>query len=128
MFYVLATQPKVFSKLRAEIIEHFGEELNNRKKITFEGLKSCRYLQHFINETLRMYPTVPLNMRTAAKDTTIPRGGGPDQSQPVPVRKGQIVGMVMYAMHRREDLWGEDSNVFRPERFENRKLDWSFLP
>ncbi len=34
------------------------------------------YLQHTLNETLRLYPSVAVNDRTALHNTTIPRGGG----------------------------------------------------
>jgi len=128
LFYNLSTHPRVFNKLRTAIISDFGESLDSNKKIEFGTLKSCRYLQYVISETLRLYPVVPLNVRTAVRDTTLPVGGGQDGSKPVPFRKGQTIGMVFYAMYRREDLFGADANEFRPERFEDRKLDWSFIP
>ncbi|PKX99701.1 putative cytochrome P450 family protein [Aspergillus campestris IBT 28561] len=89
--------------------------------ITFTSLKDCRYLQAFLNEVLRLYPIVPNNRRTAVRDTTLPRGGGPDGSRPVYIRAGQQVLYSVFAMHRRVDLWGEDANEFRPER-------WEYLP
>lgn len=38
------------------------------------------YLYFFCNNyiVLRLYPLIPFNGRTAQKDTTLPRGGGPD--------------------------------------------------
>jgi cytochrome P450 len=78
---------------------------------------------------LRLYPPVPLNARTAIKDTTIPVGGGPDGLSPVFVSKGQDVSYSVWAMHRREDLWGGDAAKFRPERWEGSKVrGWQYLP
>jgi cytochrome P450 len=94
----------------------------------FAQLKSCRYLQWVISETLRLFPTVPINVRSAARDCTLPVGGGEDGSKPIPVRKGQTIGMIIFAMHRLKDVWGEDADEFKPERWENKKLDWSFIP
>ena len=34
----------------------------------------------------------------------------------------------VFVMHRRKDLWGEDADVFRPERWESRKPGWDYLP
>ena len=120
----LALHPDVFAKLRNVILCDFpsGED------ITFAKLKGCRYLQHFLSECLRLHPTVPVNQRIANKDTTLPVGGGPDQSSPIALRKGQPVLFSVYVMQRRKDLWGPDADKFRPERWEQRFQSWQFLP
>ena len=63
IFYYLATKPHVFNKLREEIIKDFGETLEPNTKIDFARLKSCKYLQYVISETLRLTPVVPINLR-----------------------------------------------------------------
>ena len=120
----LALHPDVFIKLRSIVLRDFqpGAE------ITFAKLKGCRYLQHFLNEVLRLHPTVPFNQRVAVKDTTIPVGGGPDQLAPVAVRKGQLVCFSVYLMQRRKELWGTDALDFKPERWEQKIPAWQFLP
>lgn len=123
----LARNSRVFAKLRAIIIEEFGT-FNSPKPITFETMKACSYLQYIINETLRLYPNVCMNSRRATKDTTLPRGGGPDGEAPVYVRKGKEVNYYAISMHRRKDIWGEDAEEFVPERWENKKRSWEFLP
>ncbi|TPX16216.1 uncharacterized protein E0L32_004211 [Thyridium curvatum] len=128
LFLMLAKHPRVFDKLRAEIVKEFGTRDEPRGQITFYRLKKCQYLQWTLNETLRLQPPGPLNSRQAAVDTTLPTGGGPDGRSPIAVRKGQPINLCIYTMHRRQDLWGEDALEYRPERWENRKNDWSFLP
>ena len=66
---------------------------------------------------LRLYPSVPVNSRSAVRTTTLPVGGGPDGKSTVLVRKGEAVGFCPYAMHRREDIFGPDAALFRPERW-----------
>ena len=127
VFYELSRNPHVFEKLRSEVVEHFGT-YHQPKEITFEGLKDCKYLQNTLRETVRMYPNVPMNSRRAVRDTTLPRGGGPDGQAPVFVKQGQEVNYYVFVMHRRKDLWGDDSEVFRPERWEGRKIGWEYLP
>nr|POF13010.1 cytochrome p450 52a3-b [Quercus suber] len=123
-FARLALHPDIFDKLRTIILRDFpvGED------ITFSKLKSCRYLQHVLNETLRLHPTVPLNYRIAKHDTTLPVGGGPDRKSPIAVPKGASVVFSVYCMQRREDLWGEDVLEFKPERWEQRIPAWQYLP
>lgn len=78
---------------------------------------------------LRMYPPVPLNVRTALKDTTLPVGGGANGLSPIFITKGTSVIYSVWAMHRRPDIWGQDASKFRPERWEGSNLrGWQYLP
>lgn len=68
-------------------------------------------------------------MRNAAVDTVLPLGGGVDGLEPLFVGKGCSVGYSVYGLHRRHDIWGEDANDFRPERWIDLKTRrWEFLP
>ncbi|KAF3935910.1 hypothetical protein ABW20_dc0106133 [Dactylellina cionopaga] len=116
VFYLLVRHPDVEKSLRTAILETFGEE-SAADLLTFESLKSCKYLRWVIDETLRLYPVVPFNVRAPFEDTTLPLGGGPDGKSPIFVPKGTPIEYSVYAMHRREDIWGPDANWFRPERW-----------
>ena len=124
---MLARNPEVFTKLRETIISTFGT-YSNPQNITFSALKSCQYLQYIMNEVLRLYPVVPFNRRNATRDTTIPRGGGPDGQDPVYVRKGQSIIYTTHVMQRRKDLWGPDADQFLPDRWASRKAGWEYIP
>lgn len=129
VFMELSRHPDVYQKLRKEIIETFG---TGRDEITFESLKRCLYLRHVINETLRLFPTVPSNYRVATKNTTLPLGGGSDGQSPTFIPKGSIVGYNVFSMQRHPILWGPDSNEFRPERWYDYSPKshhtWDFIP
>ena len=140
---ILAARPDVLHLLRAEIGQLGGE------KPTCETLKSMIYLRNVFFEgilyftwlmnvykasltlvasVLRLYPVGPVNARVARKDTTLPVGGGPHGTQPIMIQKGQQVLYCVYGMHRRKDLYGVDAEDFRPERWEQRRQGWDFLP
>lgn len=112
----------------------------------YETLRNMKYLKYFLNESsatfhpiyilitlttkkaLRLYPAVPGNAREAIRDTYLPLGGGPDGKSPVFVSKGQEVGYTVYAMHRLNPIYGADAQDFRPERWENLRVGWEYLP
>lgn len=127
LFFSLARDSARYTKLRNIILETFGT-YESPTEITFATLKACNYLQHCMNETLRVYPVVPLNARTANKDTTLPRGGGADGKSKIFVPKGMQVDYSVHVMHHRQDIWGEDVEDFNPERWEGRRVGWEFLP
>lgn len=132
VFYCLVRHPRVFSKLRAVILEEFGpyhaDAETATRDITFPKLKGCRYLQHVMSETLRLHSIVAFNSRMAVRDTTLPTGGGPDGSRPVFVPAGTEVNFSTHVMHKRTDLWGDDAEAFVPERWEAVRPGWSYAP
>jgi len=124
-FHVLARRPDILKKLIAEIDELQGV------KPDYESIKGMKYLKNVLSESLRLYPVVPGNSRFANKDTTLPRGGGPDGQSPVFVPKGTMVAYSTYTMHRRKDIYGPDAEEFRPERWsaeEGLRPGWAYLP
>lgn len=66
------------------------------------------YLQPAVAETLRMYPSVPREFRTVLEDGSLPDG--------TRIRKGDFVSFLSYVMGRSCAMWGDDAEVFRPER------------
>ena len=120
--FQLSRRPDVWAKLQAEVATLNG------KPPTFDQIKDLKYLRNILNEALRLYPVVPINAKFANKDTWLPRGGGKDGQSPIFVQKGQMVIWVLYSMHRRADLWGKDSEEFKPERWEGLLPGFNFLP
>ncbi|KAG9258546.1 cytochrome P450 [Emericellopsis atlantica] len=123
LLWKLARRPDVVSKIRAEMMALQG------RKPSWEDLKGLRYLNMVIKEALRLWPPLTTNMRTAVRDTVLPRGGGPDGLAPLFIPKDTPVRWSSYSLHRRKDVYGEDADEFRPERWEGslRPL-WSYVP
>lgn len=113
MTYVLALYPDVYQRLRAEIDEAGSED----QALTADKIRSMRYLRATINETLRLFPPVPFNIRRSTDEPSVL----PSTLSKVPG------GLYMYPrcsitfsplhIHRRTDLWGEDAEEFKPERW-----------
>jgi cytochrome P450 len=131
VIYHLSMEPRILAKLRQEIIATLGLE----RTPTYEDLKAMKYLQHIINEALRLYPVVPYNIRMALNDTTLPVGGGKDGLQPIGIPKGTPIGYSTLIMQRREDLYPPVSSGFPavdkfvPERWDNwTPKAWTYVP
>ncbi|KAI9673877.1 MAG: hypothetical protein M1817_002083 [Caeruleum heppii] len=100
-FYELGRNPEIVRRLRQEILERVGPS----RTPTYDDLKSMKYLQAVLNETLRLYPAVPYNVRLALHDTTLPTGGGPDGTGPIGILKDTSVGYSTLLMQRRAELY-----------------------
>lgn len=122
LFFVLAREVEVWKQLREEIYP-----LNGRKP-TLDELKGLKYLGFCLNETLRLYPIVPGLSRIANNDVVLPKGGGDDGECSTLVAKGTLVVFSLFALHKRKDIWGPDAEEFRPERWQDEKASWNFLP
>ena len=131
LFYELSKHPQVVEKLRSEIISYVGLHCEP----TYDHLKSMRYLQHTLNEVLRLYPVVPFNVRVALQDTTLPHGGGADGKQPIGVLKDTPIAYSTFVMQHREDIYPPPSSefahhlAFSPERWDHwTPRPWTYIP
>ncbi|KAJ7926314.1 cytochrome P450 [Mycena leptocephala] len=75
-----------------------------------------------LQETLRLYPGVPMSERIAVSDAVIPLKGPVTSSEgeqitAIPVRKGQLVTVATASYHRLASQWGNDSDEFKPSRW-----------
>ncbi|KAJ7058564.1 cytochrome P450 monooxygenase CYP63 [Mycena amicta] len=115
--YFIAIYPDVGRKLRAEVLEHCG--LHNTP--THENIRNMKYLRAVINEVLRLYPPVPLNVRESRADAcTLPPSDGTYPSEdPRPFyMPGRTTIMYLPLLTQRNPaLWGPDADVFDPERW-----------
>lgn len=114
----LSNDPVRYAKLRAEVLGTMGTS----GKATYGELKGMSYLNACIDETLRLYPIVPMNIRESLRDTTLPRGGGPEGKSPMAVRKGTQVFYIPLVMQRMQDI--PDVEDWQPERW----ADWTPKP
>jgi len=62
-----------------------------------------------ISEALRLYPSVPIDVKCAVNDDVWPDGTF--------VPAGTMVNYNIYSMGRDTGIWGSDAHVFRPERW-----------
>ncbi|KAG8690868.1 hypothetical protein FRC09_011805 [Ceratobasidium sp. 395] len=108
--YLLTQHPDVLSKLRAEVLEHVGPNAAP----TYEQLKGMKYMRAVLNETLRLFPPVPINERsTNDRPVVVPSSSGPLY---IPGPNVQVLYPLVH-MQRRTDLWGEDGEEFDPDRW-----------
>ncbi|KIK67201.1 hypothetical protein GYMLUDRAFT_37268 [Collybiopsis luxurians FD-317 M1] len=120
--YFLSMYPEIMDRLRKEILEKVGPS----KRPTYDDIRDMKFLRAVINETLRLYPVVPFNVRECIHATTWP---SPDPTQPpLYIPAGAKVPYSVFMMHRRKDLWGPDAEVFDPDRFLDERLKTYLTP
>ncbi|KAL8705570.1 MAG: hypothetical protein Q9201_001310 [Fulgogasparrea decipioides] len=121
VFFFVARQPSSWKRLRNEVLSLEGKPLD------YDNLNSLTYVNHCLKESLRLAPFATFNQRICLQDTVLPMGGGKDGTEPLFVKQGDLVETNFYAMHRDRDIWGDDADEFRPERWEKSHPTWAFM-
>ncbi|THH16444.1 hypothetical protein EW146_g4204 [Bondarzewia mesenterica] len=120
--YLLTRNPDVLARLRIEVLEKVGPV----QRPTYDDIRDMKYLRAVINETLRLFPPVPFNIRETVNATTWPARNGSDKPIYIPAKTS--VPYSVFMMHRRTDLWGPDALKFDPDRFLDERLKKYLLP
>ncbi|KIM24606.1 hypothetical protein M408DRAFT_231551 [Serendipita vermifera MAFF 305830] len=110
--YLLTQHPSVLSKLSAEVHGVLGESHNNEEP-DLDTLRQMPYLRAIINETLRLFPSVPMNVRDSVAERVITSSDGTRYYLPA----GTGITYSQLHIHRSAKYWGPTASEFSPERF-----------
>ncbi|KAF9974960.1 Protein kinase alk2 [Actinomortierella ambigua] len=107
MFYLMhrsTANKEILGKLVDETEEVLGGE-----QPTYESTRKQKYAEACFYEALRLYPSVPKNIKVCVEDDVWPDG--------TTIKKGEFFGWAPWAMGRTKEVWGEDAEVYKPERW-----------
>ncbi|GKE08050.1 cytokinin hydroxylase-like protein [Tanacetum coccineum] len=100
---LLALYPEWQTQLRDEIKEVMGD-----KQIDASMLSELKKIGWVMKEVLRLYPTAPNAQRQAREEIKV---------NDMVIPKGTNIWIDITSMHHDPDIWRDDVNRFRPERF-----------
>ncbi|EGT38275.1 hypothetical protein CAEBREN_31543 [Caenorhabditis brenneri] len=108
--YLLATHPEIQKKLQEEVDRECPDP-----EISFDQLSKLKYMECVMKETLRLYPLgVVANTRKCMRETTI---------NGVTFEEGMNIQVDTWTLHHNPNIWGDDVDEFKPERWESSSLD-----
>ncbi|TGJ82519.1 hypothetical protein E0Z10_g6237 [Xylaria hypoxylon] len=110
--YILSKNAEMQAKLRDEIRTHLPSPSSpspkNSEELATVIDNNMPYLHAICLEVLRYFAPVPITFREAAVDTSI-------NGAPIPA--GTLLTICPRATNRDVSLWGEDAQVFNPDRY-----------
>ncbi|RXW23527.1 hypothetical protein EST38_g2354 [Candolleomyces aberdarensis] len=99
------------------------DEEETEGQLNYDELMNLSYLDGVVRETLRLYPPAPTVLRETLQDVVMPfskpllSSDGKTYITEVVVPKGTKVFPALYAANRNKDIWGEDAEEWKPERW-----------
>jgi len=113
IFYYLLRHPAALARLRRELDGAarrglFGDYETGL--VTWRESQKLEYLDAVVKEAFRMHPAPGLPL-----ERIVPRDGMEIAGRFVP--GGTVVGCSAWVIHRNRDIFGEDADEFRPERW-----------
>ncbi|KAF9558307.1 hypothetical protein EC968_007189 [Mortierella alpina] len=120
MLYALSINQDAQRRLRNELLQTFGRPRHSScKPLTYDEINALPFLNACVKELLRCYPPVAASSRVATKD---------DMLLGYMVPKGTTVRLPLRAIQRLKSVWGEDADVFKPERWLDTELVKEEIP
>lgn len=100
---ILAMNPIWQEKAREEVLQMCGKNTPN-----FENTNHLKIVTMILYEVLRLYPPAPGMFRYTTKKTKLGEFSLPAEVE---------IFLATLAIHHDPEIWGEDAEEFRPERF-----------
>ncbi|XP_035895158.1 cytochrome P450 4c21-like [Anopheles stephensi] len=119
---LLAMHADVQDRVYEEILSIYG---STSLDISYETISAQTYLEQVIKESMRLFPVAPLIGRETIE--TVKLGN-------IVVPPGVTLLINILSVHRNKKLWGEQADVFDPDRFERSMYDarkqhpFSYIP
>lgn len=114
---LIAGRPDIEAMLHEEV-----DSVLSGRTPTMEDVRRLPFTRAIIEETLRLYPPVPLLSREAI---------GPDTLRDTKIDKGDLIIIAPWLIHRHKRYW-DNPDAFLPERFmpgaKTKPLKFSYLP
>jgi cytochrome P450 len=112
IIYQISTHPVTYNRLMAEIKSVLQKRTPDQldKHITWTEGRDMVYLQACIKESLRYHPAI-----CQILPRLVPEGGVELCDQFLPA--GTVVGCNAFTIHRDRGVFGEDAEIWRPERW-----------
>jgi len=109
-FYLLMRNPSAQEGVISNLRETFGNA-SPQLPLSFDSVQSSSlpYVAAVFNESLRLYPPVPVELKECTSSTTFPDGTW--------LPAGAVVIWATWAIGRSKNIWGQDADDFRPSRW-----------
>ncbi|EOA91723.1 uncharacterized protein SETTUDRAFT_152774 [Exserohilum turcica Et28A] len=119
-FYYLVRNPEMLRKAQAEIDAAVAAGLLSSPVKYSEATTKLPYICASIKEAMRMHPSVGLSMQRYAPEEGIETG-----NKFIP--KGYRIGMNPAVVHFDKQVFGDDADEFRPERWLVSEEQWKAM-
>ncbi|TVU21007.1 hypothetical protein EJB05_30616 [Eragrostis curvula] len=103
--FLLSRYPEWQEKLREEVIRECGNAVPNPDMVS-----KLKLVNMVLLESLRLYSPVVSIKRCAGSDIKLGN---------ISVPKGTMLSIPIALLHRDKEVWGQDADQFKPERFEH---------
>ncbi|CAN1133027.1 Cytochrome P450 709B2 [Linum perenne] len=103
--FLITTHHEWQQRLREEVVRECGMNIPDA-----DSLPKLKLMNMVLLETLRLYSPAIEVVRMATVDMKLGK---------LDIPKGTSLSIPIIMIHRSKELWGEDSNEFKPMRFEN---------
>ncbi|KAI1826860.1 cytochrome P450 [Xylaria intraflava] len=111
LLYYVARTPGVLEKIQRELDAAIPD--SNTKVPDYESIRNLPYLEAAINEALRIHSTSGIGLPRQIPETS---PGIDLHGHYFP--PGTILSVPTYTIHHSKEIWGDDADDFRPERWE----------